>query len=40
MPKDGVVYAKWGMDSDDYESAKWIKTLDLSKCNTWTYTKS
>lgn len=40
MPKDGIVYAKWGMDSDEYESTKWIKTLDLAKCNTWTYKKS
>ena len=37
MPKDGIVYAKWCQDDDAYETNKWIKTIDLKKCNTWSY---
>lgn len=37
MPKDGIVYAKWCQDDDSYATNKWIKTIDLEKCNTWTY---
>ena len=37
MPKDGTVYAKWIQDDDAYDTNKWIKTIDLEKCNTWLY---
>ncbi|MBR3288708.1 MAG: hypothetical protein IKI71_02975 [Lachnospiraceae bacterium] len=39
LPKDGIVYAKWVQDDDSYESNKWIKTIDLEKCNIWSYEK-
>ena len=39
MPKDGIVYAKWCQDDDSYSTNKWIKTIDLEQCNTWSYEK-
>ena len=37
MPVDGIVYAKWSQYGDNWQTNKWIKTLDLKKCGTWSY---
>ena len=39
MPADGIVYAKWRQGGSGWTTNKWIKTLDLTKCNTWKYEK-
>lgn len=38
MPKNGIVYVKWvPHNAGEYLDSDWIVTLDLSKCNTYTY---
>ena len=35
MPSDGIAWAKWVPDTGDYDEARWIQPLDLSKCFTY-----
>lgn len=38
MPADGIVYVKWiPHNAGTYLNSDWIVTLDLTKCNTYTY---
>ena len=41
MPKDGIVYVKWvpHFIGTSYLNSDWIVTLDLSKCNSYTYVR-
>ena len=35
--KASIIYAKWVPDTTTYASDSWYSTLDLSKCNTFSY---
>ena len=41
MPSNGIIYVKWvpHFTGTSYLDSDWIVTLDLSKCNSYTYVR-